>query len=168
MPIDLQDAIIRRLNEIFQNYAGIEGEINIYSQHVPKNIAVADSGDASTLSYPYVLVKLNEGESQLGDKGAVYADTSVVLIIGTKDGAADGQGYRDGGNIANRIIQEFSERPLFAKRYTCKQKIGWAALSYETNELLRGSTSHPYHFIGLTTDWEVPSIKARQDIADLV
>lgn len=111
-PVDLQDAIISELNDLFigdtfKDTDGGQKKLSVYPQDLPVPEANDDS-DASFVSVPYAIVRISQGE--IPEVNA-SAETDIVIVICVYDDANNKQAYRDVLHIINKIQQRFLTNP---------------------------------------------------------
>lgn len=144
-PVDLQDAIIIELNEIFkeQCFFDIDGEkteLKVYPQDLPIPQS-DDDADASFGSVPYAIVKISQGEIT---EQNTPAETDIIIVLCVYDDEIHKQAYRDVLNIINKIQQRFFKNP-YVGNFRFKPPFKWA---------LQDDKTYPFFFGGIEMTFE--------------
>jgi hypothetical protein len=141
--LNLQDALISHLSEIFSDYAlptkgGAEKNIKVFSQYLPqpKGPKVTPRGqiepETETVygpedveeNFPCIVVKFDDGT----DKEENAPDATRVnmrLLVGAYDESPDCQGYRDAMNIIETIRQELLTNRMLERKYKLEMPLKW-------------------------------------------
>ena len=143
--LNLQDALVARLQDIFSDYAlptksGAKKIVKVFPQYLPqpKGPKVKPRGedaqeeDAEDIygpedfeeNFPCIIVKFDEGTDK--EENAPDATRiSVRILIGAYDSSPDEQGYRDVMNIMETIRQEFLSARYLERRYRLEMPFKW-------------------------------------------
>lgn len=125
-PVDLQDAIISELNDLFigdtfKDTDGGQKKLAVYPQDLPIPEA-NDDADASVVSVPYAIVRISQGEiSEMSSA----AETDIVIVLCVYDDENNKQAYRDVLHIINKIQQRFMTTPNIGN-FRFKTPFVWA------------------------------------------
>lgn len=152
IPTDLQDNLQLRCLEVFKDkyFLGVnEGKVplNIFKQHLPEK----KKSDRSL--YPYILIKLIEGEVESDDQQA-----KVDFIIGTYDEGTNNQGYRDVCMIIQKIFEDFKKHPRIDGEFELQFPMKW---------IIHDEDVQPYYFGAIETLWGVPTL-LREDVEAMI
>lgn len=137
--------------------------VNIYEQYLPMPEPgsagdwppeVLESGLAEGLAepepYPYVIVRMDEGE--IKDEDSAQTAT-VSLLIGVYDPDYQKQGHKDVLNVVAKIYERFAKFPVLNGKYLIQYPIVWA---------LQEEESYPFYFGGMNLKFEIAAIR-RED-----
>lgn len=143
-PVDLQNAIILELNNLFKDdmFFSIDGdktELKVYPQDLP--LPESDDDDTSIVSVPYAIVKISQGEVF---ELEAPAETDIVIVLCVYDDEIHKQAYRDVMHIINKVLQRFLTNPYFGN-FRFKAPFKWA---------LQDDKSYPYFFGGIEMTFE--------------
>lgn len=146
-PFELRHDITIELGNIlnhinFKNQEGIDCKINIIEQNLP-----VQKDDDDTEPYPYVLVKIMDGDIPENEEKQTV---SMNFMIGIYDENEDSQGANIVLNVIQDIIERFRKNPILNKKFIMQQKVRWA---------LQEDDTYPYYFGGMETNWTVPLIQ---------
>ncbi|RDY28653.1 hypothetical protein [Lachnotalea glycerini] len=137
-------AILEHSN--FKNQSGEEGKIKVFEQNLPIQL-----NDKDTEPYPYLLVRITDGEIPENEKEYTIA---INIMIGIYNNNVDAQGEDIVLNIIQDVLERFRKNPILDRKFIMQEKVKWA---------LQDEQTHPYYFGGLLTYWTVPLIQ-REDI----
>ncbi|MEK4883670.1 hypothetical protein NST81_02915 [Bacillus sp. FSL W8-0223] len=157
IPTDLQAGLKERLENafsdtLFNSPSGDRVHVNIFEQNLPQK------SDKDQDLFPFVIVKLLEGE-QKGEQDEQNENiTTVGFVIGTFDDDNQNQGYRDVTQIINKIVEVLKKEPVINRRFTLKYPLKWRILEEETD---------PYYYGAVETSWSMPAYD-RQDLEGLI
>lgn len=157
IPTDLQAGLKERLENafsdtLFNSPSGDRVHLNIFEQNLPQK------SDKDQDLFPFVIVKLLEGE-QKGEQDEQDENiTTVGFVIGTFDDDNQNQGYRDVTQIINKIEEVLKKEPVINRQFTLKYPLKWRILEEETA---------PYYYGAVETNWKMPAYD-RQDLEDLI
>jgi hypothetical protein len=151
IPANLQSGLVKRLEDVLSNFKlknpnNEEITINIYKQNLPQ----LDADDDISL-YPYILVKLADGE--IADVTSLHK-IKVLLIIGIFDDSLESQGDQDVLNVIQKVLDDFKKNPLIDNKFD---------LSYPVRWTIHEEDVYPFFFGGIETYWETNQIE-REDI----
>lgn len=158
IPTILQDAIIERLNVLFDGDSFKKplpdgtvspAPLSVFAQGLPAKQSEHD------IQFPFVIVKLMQARQEKPD---LAPRVRIGFIVGLYDDAPDNQGYRDLVRVLNRIVEDFKERPLTARYFELTYPIEVAPYEEETAPQWLGS---------IDTYWEAP-ILIRRDVEGLI
>jgi hypothetical protein len=141
--LNLQDALVSRLQEIFSDYAlpvksGAVKNVKVFSQYLPrpKGPTVKPGGEREEESetiygpsdyeenFPCIIVKFDEAT----DKEENTPDATLIsvrILIGVYDPTPDEQGYRDVMNIMETIRQELLSARYLERKYKLEMPFKW-------------------------------------------
>lgn len=143
--LDLQDFLATELGQLFSGMLLKNPKndsmvpLNIYAQDLPATVQDASGNNLSP--FPYIIVRLNDGEGKDDDTG----DTcKVMFIVGVFDDDESSQGHRDVMNILEKIRQHLFRKRLFQGKFACEYPYKWT---------LNEEDVYPYFFGGLETNW---------------
>ncbi|GHV45261.1 hypothetical protein FACS1894204_03920 [Synergistales bacterium] len=161
--LNLQDALVSRLSEIFSDYAlvtksGAEKNVKVFSQYLPqpKGPTVKPRGEAVLESepvygpedfdenFPCIVVKFDDGTDK-EENAPDATQINVRLLVGVYDEAPDCQGYRDAMNIIETIRQELLTTRVLERKYRLEMPLKW---------YLFEDQPWPVFFAQLETVWE--------------
>ncbi len=158
IPVELQEELEKRVTKCLENYQipdphhqqAVEEDkntaIKIYKQHLPKK----DKADESL--YPYVLIKLMEGEQDTDNTA------TVLLLAAAYDDEDSYQGFQHTAGILQKIYQDIMRNQVVGKRFSLQLPIRWAFPDDDT---------FPYFFGAIETMWELPSA-LREDVEGMI
>src|SRR5690606_2512931 len=92
--------------------------------------------------YPYVLIKLSEGE--LENETSPHR-IKVLFVIGVFDDSYDNQGYKDVVIILQKLLAGLNEKPMIDKKFILTHPLRWAIYDDDV---------YPFYFGGVETFWE--------------
>ena len=165
--LNLLDALVARLTELFKNYeltakSGLLQNVKVFAQYLPqpKEVTVnTDDDDEETAiepqgygpadieeNFPCVIVKFDEATDR--EEGTLDASrTSIIFLVVTYDESPDRQGYRDVLNIIDTVTQELLTLParVLDRRYRLEMPLK----SYLLDEY-----DSPVYFGVIETIWE--------------
>ena len=162
--INLIDALVARLTELFKNYelqskSGLLQTVRVFAQYLPQPKPVTvDTDDEDTeqitpqgyspedieSNFPCVIVKFDEATDR--EEGALDATRiNARILIGVYDESPDCQGYRDVLNIIEVVRQELLENRVLDKRYR---------LEMPMKSYLFDDQPYPIFFGQIETVWE--------------
>ena len=165
--INLLDALVSRLTEIFANYelqakSGLLQTVKVFAQYLPqpKSAEVNDDDEDSETDiepegyspedieslFPCVVVKIDE----MNDKEEGTLDATRInarILVGIYDESPNCQGYRDVFNIIDVIRQDLLTTParILAKRYRLEMPL---------KSHLFDEQAFPVYFGQIETVWE--------------
>ena len=133
--LDLLDALVARLTELFNNYeltakSGLLQNVRVFAQYLPQPQPVTTEDNEEAIepqgytaadiesNFPCVIVKLDEATDR--EEGSMNATRiNMRLLVYVYDESPDCQGYRDVLNIIETIRQELLTLPgrVLNKRY---------------------------------------------------
>lgn len=151
IPSLLQDFLVKELKNLFvgfklKNAKDDNSDINIYPQYLP-----AKKGQKDTDHFPFVTVKVIEGE----DPNETDANTCrIMLMVGVYDMDENYQGYKDVLNMLQRMYTHLMSDRIFDDRY---------AVEYPIKFTLTDEDYQPYFFGALDTTWTIGKITIRSD-----
>lgn len=148
-PTILQDVLVEDIKQelsgfLLKNVKGESVNLNIYPQNLP-----AKKGQKDSEHFPYILVRIIDGEAQEKDYGEVDDTCKIGFIIGIFDESDNYQGYKDTMNILDKIKQR-----LFSKKHYNNQ----FEIVYPYKWLIHDEDTYPYYFGGAETNWKMPTI----------
>ena len=151
IPTLLQDCLVDELKNLFsgftlKNVKGEESPLNIYPQGLP-----AIKGQKDTKHYPFVVVKLQDGEDP--DRDAPYT-CRIMFFCGIYDDADNYQGHKDLLNVMQKIYAHIMRKRLFAGKYEAQYPITWAL----TEEDL-----YPQYYGAVESTWAVGKVTMQDD-----
>jgi len=142
--LNLQDALVARLRDIFKSYSlptksGAEKSVKVYPQHLPrpKGPTVKPRGQDEEESdgdmygpedfeenFPCIVVIFDDGTDK--EENAPDATRiSVRILIGVYDESPGEQGYRDVMNIMETIRQELLKERYLDRKYRLEMPFKW-------------------------------------------
>ncbi|WP_273321229.1 hypothetical protein [Vallitalea guaymasensis] len=147
--LTLQDALVKKIKQLLSE-SRLKNEndeivpINIYPQHPPARTNKRENGKTGSGPVPYVLVKFIDGGEDFkeGPKKAKF-----LFVIATYDKEKNYQGYRDAMNIKEKIYQFLKQEPY----------IDGCELDHPIRWHMPEDSYYPYYFLGIETDWNMPS-----------
>lgn len=148
-PVNLQQAIIKDLRELFFNKVYKDAlskqleNLKFYSQDLPVE---SNREDEDEDLFPYIIVRLMEGEMD----NLTAHEVKVLFLIGVHDDASDRQGYQDVMHIIDVILERYGKQAVLDATYTAKYPFNWA---------LQDTDTHPYYFGGVEITFELPVIQ---------
>lgn len=157
-PTILQDGLIDDLKEqlncfLLKNVKGEQVNLNIYPQNLP-----AKKGQKDSDHFPYVLIRVMDGEIQEKQDGDLDDTCKIAFIMGVYDDSDNYQGYKDVINVIDKIKQR-----LLSKRFYNNQ----FELIYPFKFLVHDEDTYPYYFGGIETIWKMPQV-ILQDVEGLI
>ena len=164
--LNLLDALVSRLTELFANYelqakSGLLQTVKVFAQYLPqpKSAEVNDDDDTESITepqgysaddieslFPCVVVKLDDmTDKEEGSLDAVRINARI--LVGIYDESPDCQGYRDVLNIIEVIRQDLLTMParVLAKKYRLEMPLK----SYLLDE-----QAFPIYFGQIESVWE--------------
>ncbi|WP_110291625.1 hypothetical protein [Lachnotalea glycerini] len=146
-PLELRHDLASELETIlnhmnFKNQEGNDCKLNIMEQNLPVQM-----DDDDTDPYPYLLVRLMDGEMS---EEEITQSVSINLIIGIYSDDTNAQGADFVLNVIQDIICRFRKCPILNKKYVLNQKLKWA---------LQTDDTYPYYFGGMELNWQAPNIQ---------
>ena len=164
--LNLLDALVSRLTELFANYelqakSGLLQTVKVFAQYLPqpKSAEVNDDDDTESITepqgysaddieslFPCVVVKLDDmTDKEEGTLDAVRINARI--LVGIYDESPDCQGYRDVLNIIEVIRQDLLTMParVLAKKYRLEMPLK----SYLFDE-----QAFPVYFGQIESVWE--------------
>lgn len=143
IPVNLQKGLIQRLEEIFSQFKlknpnNEDVNINIFEQHLPQS----ESDDDDVSLYPYIIVKLADGEQE--NETSAHK-IKVLFVIGVFDDSYDNNGYQDVVNIVQKLIAGLKSKPIIEKKFVLDYPMRW---------LVHEEDVYPFFFGGVETYWE--------------
>lgn len=157
---DLADELGEILKDIrLKNPQGELSRINVFEQLLPMPQASDMDGippellenglaDGQTVPdpYPYVIVRIDEGEIKDADSAQMV---TVDLLTGIYDPDCRKQGHKDVLNIMAKIYERFAKQPVLNGKYTIQYPILWT---------LQDEEVYPFYFGGMKLIFETASI----------
>lgn len=142
IPVNLQTGLKNRLEEVLKEVRlkspdDKEVRVNVYEQHVPQS----ESDDELSL-YPYVLIKLVDGEVENETSPHVI---KVLFVVGVFDESYDNQGYKDVVLILQKLIAALEKSPVIDKKFVMRYPLRWVVHEEDV---------YPFYFGGVETTWE--------------
>lgn len=115
-PLMMQDALVQRIQNDLSGMKLMDGKLfRAHPQHLPPR-----KEDRDYSIFPFARIFLGDGE----DTEESVAQ-EVVVILATRDTAANMQGYRDVMNAIQRLRESFCKNPDVDGRYTIQKPIRW-------------------------------------------
>jgi len=151
IPIELQDYLVKSTKNILKgfkvkNSLNELSEFNIYPQNIP-----VKQGKKDKEHYPLIVIAIEEGRGPDDENGAT---ANVTFLIGTYDSDENNQGFRDGINAANKIIDFLCRATRFDGKHTLLHPIDY---KFPDEQL------SPYYLVVINTTWNVPQITMQDD-----
>lgn len=148
-PVELQDFLIDELGQLLsgmqlKNPNDEYVPINIYPQCLPA--PKKDTNEKSISPFPYIVVRLQDGEDKDEESEATC---KIMFVVGTFDDDDSNQGHKDVFNILEKIRQHLFRKRLFQGRFACNYPYKWTVNEEDVC---------PYFFGGIETNWTMPKI----------
>lgn len=153
-PLELQDLLCEEIKQMlkphrFKNQFGEDVEMQVFPQHIPIN-----ETDDEEDPIPYVIVRLNRGDSPLSRDSANTVD--LVIIVGVWDDDLEAQGHRDILNVIQKIYERFASSPTLGGRAVFTGDFHWA--TQEDNY-------YPYFFGAARIQFWIGSVRREDELA---
>ena len=131
----------------------------VYSGYVPRDeVGSIIPGEISV--YPAIIINAQTGNQP----SKVEAETVTVSItIGCFDAGLNQQGYRDCGNILQRLKDRFREVDIIRERFPIRFPMSWQ-INLKYGGSGSGMNSFPYFFAELIVNFEVPVFSSQFDV----
>lgn len=148
-PTILQDCLVADFKEqlnslLLKNAKGESVNLNIYPQNLP-----AKKGQKDSDHFPYLLVRVMDGEEQEKDYGEVDNTCKIGFIIGVLDDNDNYQGYKDVMNVIEKIKQRLFTKKIYNSVFEIIYPFKW---------VIHDEDTYPYYFGGIESNWEMPII----------
>lgn len=161
---ELADELKKILSDFrLKNPQGEPSSINVFEQLLPmpepldqgeiaQELLENGFADGQTAPdpYPYIIVRLDEGEIEDADSAQ---KVNLSLLIGIYEPDYEKQGHKDSLNIIAKIYERFAKCPVLNGKYTIQYPILW---------VLQEEESYPFYFGGMTLGFETAMIR-RED-----
>lgn len=147
-PTVLQDCLVADLKEqlsniLLKNVKGEMTKLNIYPQNLP-----AKKGQKDSEHFPYIVVRVMEGETQEGENFE-ESNCKIGFIIGVFDDSDNYQGYKDVMNILEKIKYRLCTKKYYDSQFELIMPFKW---------LIHDEDTYPYYFGGIESNWKMPEI----------